>query len=125
MNPIKMLKALFAPAPRLRVSECVERVRRGDALLVDVREPHEWKEGVARGAVLLPLSDLSGKRRQWSVFLADLKDRELLLYCGAGVRSAIAARILNAEGFRASNSGSLSEWAASGWPIVMPTHGTS
>lgn len=120
MNLWKMLKALFTPTPRIRAREGADRMRKGEAVLIDVREPREWTEGVAEGAVLLPLTDLTGARKQWTPFLAEMKDRELLLYCAAGGRSAIAARVLAAEGMRTVNAGSLSEWAAAGWPIVQP-----
>ena len=120
MNFSKMIKALFASAPRIAPSECADRVRAGEALLIDVREPGEWSGGVAEQAVLLPLTGLTGRRAQWKPFLADNAGRELLLYCAAGGRSAIAARILAAEGFRTANTGSLSDWSDSGWPIAKP-----
>jgi rhodanese-related sulfurtransferase len=120
MNPFKLIKALFTPAPRFAAVDCFARVRSGAAVLIDVREPHEWPGGVAKGAVLLPLRDLSGSRTQWQPFLADNAGRELLLYCGAGVRSGMAARVLASEGFRAANAGSFSEWSAAGWPVVQP-----
>ena len=120
MNPLRFFKALFTSAPRLHPRECAERVRGGDALLIDVREPREWEGGVVEGALLLPLTDLTGARKRWAPFLVTAKDRELLFYCAAGGRSAIAARVLTAEGCRAANTGSLSDWAAAGWPIVTP-----
>jgi rhodanese-related sulfurtransferase len=120
MNPIKTIKALFTSAPRFAPVECHERVRTGEAVLIDVREPSEWSEGVAEKAVLLPLSDLTGRRAQWEKFLAESGGRELLCYCAAGGRSSIAARMLANEGFRTGNSGSLRDWATSGWAIVKP-----
>ena len=75
---------------------------------------------MAERAVLLPLTDLTGRRAQWKPFLADNTGRELLLYCAAGGRSGIAARILATEGFRVANTGSLSDWIDSGWPVVQP-----
>lgn len=120
MNPLKFLRALLTPAPRLRASECAPRVRAAEALLIDVREPGEWESGVAEGAELLPLSDLGGRRERWRPFLKKNAGRELLCYCAAGGRSALAARTLTAEGFRAANAGSLGEWSGAGWPVVPP-----
>ena len=120
MNPFKLIKSMFTSAPRFAVADCMARVRAGDALLIDVREPHEWVGGVADRAVLLPLSDLTGGRAQWRTFLGANADRDFLLYCGAGVRSSIAARILRNEGYRAANAGSFAEWSAAGWPVVPP-----
>jgi rhodanese-related sulfurtransferase len=120
VNPFKLVKSMFTPAPRLSAAECFERVRSGAAVLVDVREPGEWADGVAERALLLPLTDLTAARTQWKPFLDQHDGREILLYCAAGGRSAIAARALAAEGFRTANAGSLAEWAAAGWPIVKP-----
>jgi rhodanese-related sulfurtransferase len=117
MSLFNHLKALFTPAPRANPADCIARLKSGQALLVDVREPNEWAGGVARSAALLPLSDLTGARKQWKKFLAGLADRELLLYCASGARSRLAANILAAEGIRAVNAGGLDEWAAAGWAI--------
>lgn len=102
-------------------ASCFDRVRNGDALLVDVRERTEWERGFARAALLLPLSDLTRSRVDWAALRQTVKQREMILYCGAGVRSNLAARILCAEGFQASNGGALREWAEAGWPIAKPT----
>lgn len=120
MNVRVLLKALFTSARRVTARESMARVRGGDAILVDVREPREWASGVAENAVLLPLTDLTGRRVHWKKFLTDHEDRELLFYCAQGGRSAIAARILAAEGFRTANAGHLTEWATAGWPVVKP-----
>lgn len=121
MNPFKMMKAMLTSAPRITPAEAAPRLRKGEAVLIDVREPNEWTGGVAEGAVLLSLSDLTGARAKWSPFLADEAGRELLLYCQSGGRSGIAARILAAEGFRTANAGGVAEWTAAGWPVVRPT----
>ncbi len=117
-----MLSALFKPAPRAEPSEYLARVRTGEVLLVDVREPAEWRRGVAQSAALLSFSDLRGSRQQWRPFLAQAGQREILLYCASGMRSASATHLLEAEGFRAINAGSLADWANAGWPVVSPRH---
>lgn len=120
MKPLRLIRAMFGAVPRHRAEACFDRVRAGAAILIDVREPSEWRTGVADQAVLLSLSDLTSARETWKPFLAAHRDRELLCYCGAGVRSGMAARILTREGFRAANAGSFKEWAAAGWPVVTP-----
>lgn len=121
MSFLKMLKTMFTPAPRATPADSIARLRSGKALLVDVREPGEWKGGVAHSAALLPLSDLTGGRVQWKKFLADVGDRELLLYCASGARSRMATNLLAAEGFRAANAGGLADWASAGWVIEKVT----
>jgi len=120
MKILNQLASLLKSPPRLPPADCLDRVRSGEALLVDVREPSEWSAGVAQSAALLPFSDLTGARRQWKEFLGRATGRELLLYCASGSRSGIAARILAAEGFRAANTGGLRDWAGAGWPVVAP-----
>lgn len=124
MNVFKIIKAMFIAAPRLTPAESSARIRSGEALLIDVREASEWAGGVAQDAVLLALSDLTGQRTRWGPFLAQHAEKEWVLYCGAGVRAGMAARLLVNEGFRASNAGSLREWAEAGWPVVPPAPDT-
>ncbi|MCY9694212.1 rhodanese-like domain-containing protein [Paenibacillus alginolyticus] len=62
-------------------------------LLVDVREPGEFKGGFIPGARNIPLSQINGR-------LAEIpKDRDVLLYCRSGMRSKNAARILRKNGY--------------------------
>ncbi|MDT4988954.1 MAG: sulfur-carrier protein adenylyltransferase/sulfurtransferase [Micromonosporaceae bacterium] len=76
--------------------------------LVDVREPAEWEIVRIPGAVLLPKGDiLSGAA------LADLpQDRQIVLYCKTGVRSAEALAAVKAAGFRDAVhvQGGVSSW---------------
>jgi rhodanese-related sulfurtransferase len=121
MNPLKLIKALLTSSPRFSPRDCAQRLRSGEAILVDVREPNEWKSGVARDAVLLSFSDLTGRRLNWTPFLSQTKSREILLYCASGTRSGIAARMLSAEGFQAANTGGFVDWTDSGWPVSPST----
>ena len=117
MKVLPMIKALFASAQRISPADCAARVRSGEAILIDVREPSEWARGVVQSARRLSLTDLVGARTQWKPFLAEAQGRELLLYCAVGGRSGVAARILVNEGFRAANAGAITEWTTAGWPL--------
>lgn len=84
------------------------------ALIVDVREPNEYMQVRARGAVLLPLGRLNGR-------VKDLpRDRELLLMCRTGGRSQNATQFLQAQGFdNVTNvSGGIVAWHAAGLPTT-------
>jgi len=120
MNLLQVFKVMFTSIPRLHPADCADRIRSGSAILIDVREPDEWTKGVAAQATLLPLSDLNGPRKLWQPFLESAASREMVLYCRAGGRSMIAAKVLAAEGFRTANGGAFSEWADAGWPTVTP-----
>ncbi len=81
--------------------------------LVDVRERNEWAISRLRGARLAPLSELDAH-------LPDLpRDRDLVLYCGVGVRSARAAsRLLEAGFTRVGHlAGGITRWAAERGPV--------
>ena len=69
------------------------------ALLVDVREPDEFRSGHIPGAVNAPLSGIGAA--------ALPKDRPLFLYCLRGTRSLRAAGILKRQGHEARSIGGI------------------
>ncbi|WP_147820904.1 MBL fold metallo-hydrolase [Salidesulfovibrio onnuriiensis] len=87
----------------------------GNLAVVDVRTPAEWKGARIESAIHFPLSDiLDGK-------LPDLpRDRELVMACGTGYRSNIAAGLLRQQGFKniQSLAGGLFAWTNAGLPTV-------
>ena len=69
------------------------------AVLVDVREPGEWKEGHVEGAISLPLSSLK-KDVDTSALEHQLpKDKIVYTHCVMGVRALKAAQILEKLGY--------------------------
>ena len=84
-----------AGVPALTPSDLAARLKRGEDLdLVDVREPHEWDICRIEGARLAPLSSFAEALRTMD------SARDVVLYCKSGVRSAKAARQLQAAGFK-------------------------
>jgi rhodanese-related sulfurtransferase len=114
-----LMRSSFA-GPKITPGEAMQKVGSGAAVLIDVREPGEWSGGVVEGALLLPLSDLQGKRGLWEKPLADARGRELVLYCRSGNRSGIAAGILEKEGWTVWNAGGFSAWMRDGQKVVKP-----
>jgi rhodanese-related sulfurtransferase len=104
-------------------TEAAQLVADGKAVLVDVREPDEWADGVAAPGELLALSDLQGARQTWKPFLEKNRDKELILYCRSGGRSGRAAQLLASEGFRTTNAGGFGDWARAGLPVRKPKGG--
>jgi rhodanese-related sulfurtransferase len=84
----------------------------GAPLLVDVREPNEYVEVRAAGAVLLPLSSFVERHRELPT------DRPLLMICRSGARSAQATAFLLGNGWAdVSNvAGGTLAWVAAGLP---------
>ncbi len=92
--------------------EAVAELRAGGAVLVDVRDDHEWVAGHAPDAHHIPLHSLD---RQ----LAQLSGRTILTICRSGMRSKKAARALSAAGVDAhSVAGGMAAWSAAGLPVV-------
>jgi|SRR5262252_877476 len=80
----------------ITVEEVKKRLDAGEELhLVDVREPYENEE-FNIGGILLPLGEI---RSMQIDEIEDLKDKEVILYCRSGNRSAQAAMFLETMGF--------------------------
>jgi phage shock protein E len=76
------------------------------ARLLDVRSPDEYAHGHLPGAVNIPVQELD--RRLAEVGPAD---RELVVYCRSGHRSARATEILRQHGFtKVHNLGPMTAW---------------
>ena len=109
--------ACAAEAPKVAAKDAAKLVAEGKAVLVDCREPAEWKDGgVAAPAVLLPKSDFDGDQKQWKDFLAKNRDKQIILYCRGGGRAGAVASALNEQGLKASNVGGLKDWTGAGLP---------
>ena len=112
-----MLRPLLFGGPRITALQAAAEIEASRAVLIDVRSPDEWRSGVAGPAALLPLGDLQGQRRQWAPFLAEHKDKTLILYCASGMRSGVAAGLLKKEGYRVANLGAFTRWGQAGLPV--------
>lgn len=93
--------------------EAHERVVNGEGILVDVREPHEWRAGHAAGARHIPLEQLSTRAAELA------KDRPIYVICASGSRSQLAAEMLHEAGFVCpiNVSGGTGAWQRSNLPM--------
>jgi len=84
-------------------------------LLVDVREDHEWAAGRAAGALHIGRGIIE---RDIETRVPD-KDARIVLYCGGGYRSALAADNLQKMGYRnvVSLDGGWRAYQAAGLPL--------
>jgi molybdopterin/thiamine biosynthesis adenylyltransferase/rhodanese-related sulfurtransferase len=97
----------------------VEEARRrqlAGVLLVDVREPDETALGLPEGARAVPRPLLAAS----ALTLFPDRTAPLLLSCGSGKRSLLAAQALLAQGYTrvASVSGGFAAWRAAGLPVA-------
>ena len=99
----------------ISVEETRARINAGGATLIDVREDGEWNEAHAEGAIHLG----RGVIERDIVQQIPEKDAELILYCGGGFRSALAADNLQKMGYTNvfSMIGGWKAWKDSGAPI--------
>lgn len=101
------------PFSRLDPVEAARRVESGEAVLIDVREPGEWAEGHAAGAIHFPLNKVFTNADELP------SDKPLVFICSVGQRSALAAEYAAAVGREnlANIEGGLDAWKAAGLPV--------
>ncbi len=105
--------------PRVReidIADARERLRRNPgAILIDVREDAEWRDGHAAEAVHLGRGILE---RDIERRFPD-RNAEILMYCGGGYRSILAADIAQKMGYSnvLSIQGGYKGMVAATWPM--------
>jgi rhodanese-related sulfurtransferase len=102
---------------RLNFDEANELILQG-AFIIDVREESEVAQsGKVSDALHIPrgLIEFQLNPEAQNNPLGIRKDSTILVYCAAGVRSALAAKTLQDLGFdNVYNLGSISEWVSNG-----------
>lgn len=105
---------LLRSFPRYAPATLRERLEEPDApFLLDVRREGEVRLGRIEGSANVPLSHLEERVDEIP------RDRELVIYCAGGYRSAIAAAILQARGYTKLTdlAGGYNAWTAIGNPV--------
>jgi rhodanese-related sulfurtransferase len=95
-----------------------QRMPRDGHVLIDVREDREWAEGHAAGAIHLSKGVIE---RDIESEIPD-KSTAMVLYCGGGFRSALAALELKKMGYANAISldGGWRAWNQAGLPVEKP-----
>ena len=111
---LKVVDDARANVREVSIEEARARQAAG-ARLVDVREESEWAAGHAAGATHLGKGVIE---RDVEAAIPD-PGAEVLLYCGGGFRSILAADTLQRMGYTnvASVAGGWRDWQASGAPV--------
>jgi hydroxyacylglutathione hydrolase len=90
-------------------------VNRHRFVVLDVREPSEWAEGIIEDAQLMYFGDLPQKADALS------RNKRYAIVCSVGTRASIAASLLKQKGFEVSNVlGGMMAWNKLGYPTVKP-----
>jgi len=117
----ELMAAAGAVVETIDTAAAMQAHQAGDAVFVDVREGHEWAQGHIPGAVHAP--------RGFLEFIADPQGpmhkpelssgRKLMVYCGSGGRSLLAAKTLHDMGITdiVNVGGGFQSWAGGGGAV--------
>lgn len=111
---MNLLSSLFGPPlPSLEAMELSEKLKVDkQAIVLDVRQPEEYREGHIAGSKLIPLGELNGR-------IIELpKNRAIVCVCASGSRSQSATKFLVDAGFDAFNmNGGMYMWHRAKLPV--------
>ena len=117
-NPgfLKLVDAARARVKECTVTQAKARLDRGDVMhFLDVREDHEFAKDHAKGARHLGKGIIE---RDVETRIPN-KEAAILLYCGGGYRSVLAADALQQMGYTSvvSMEGGIKAWRDAGYPM--------
>lgn len=94
--------------------ETHDLMQKGEVVLIDVRTPAEYAFEHIRGAILAPLSDFD------PAYLPTQDGKRIILHCGSGVRSRIAAIHMLDAGIKpvAHMDGGMLAWKRARLPFI-------
>lgn len=86
-----------------------------NVLVLDVRQPQEWKSGHIRNALYLTGGQLPSRLPEVP------KERAIAVVCGSGYRSSVAVSLLAHHGYQniVNVLGGMTAWKAAGFPTTM------
>jgi rhodanese-related sulfurtransferase len=117
-NVKDMLTEANSTVPKLSPAEAAEKMRSGEVLIVDVRDPTEVQQtGRIKGAVNVSRGMLEFRADPESQYHnpSFQKDKAILLHCASGGRSALAGKTLQDMGYTAVfNIGGFKDLAEAG-----------
>ena len=111
---MSFLSNLFGPSvPKLTAAEVNEKLKFGKhPLLLDVRQPAEFRQGHIAGAKLMPLNELHKRMKELP------QGREIVCICDSGSRSSSAAKTLAKEGYAVFDmQGGMVAWKRAKLPV--------
>ncbi|MBI3635786.1 MAG: MBL fold metallo-hydrolase [Candidatus Rokubacteria bacterium] len=104
-----------ASVPQITVWDLAERLEEGhDVLVIDVREPVEWREGHIEGALHLPMVEAAKHLDEIPA------DRPKAVVCAGGLRSSAVISVLKRHGLDGFSNvtGGMAAWQKAGYPIT-------
>lgn len=116
---LKAVEGALKNVKETTVDEVQQRFEKNSPFIfVDVREDEEWKKGHAARAIHLGKGVIE---RDIESVIPD-KSAEIVLYCGGGFRSALAAESIQKMGYANvwSMAGGIRDWRGRGLPEEKP-----
>jgi len=110
------LNQLWHGVRHVTTAEAIRLLNQEKGLLVDVREPDEYRTGHVPNAMNVPLSALAGGLKQ----LEKYKSLPLIICCRTSQRSARAAVALRKHGFASVQvlAGGITAWQGENLPVA-------
>ena len=110
----ELVAAIMPKITEITVAETLEKQANG-TILIDVREDNEWADGHAKDSVHIG----RGVIERDIIHKIPEKNTEMILYCGGGYRSALAADNLQKMGYTKilSMKGGWTAWQEEGAPV--------
>ena len=120
----QLMEAANAVVPKITPTEGREMMGKGNTLVVDVRDaPELEKSGKIAGAVHHSRGMLEFRADPNSPYYDKnfATDKNVLVYCASGGRSALAGKVLKDMGYtKVYNMGAFKDWVESGGAVEKP-----
>lgn len=99
--------------PELTPREVQERLQTDQPpLLLDVREPYEWRQARIPGALHIPMNSVPARLNELP------KERPIVVFCAHGMRSFGVTHFLRQQGWEAFNlAGGITQWHIQGGEV--------
>ena len=103
----------------MSTSQLAQRLGQSDCVVLDVRSDNEYRSGAIPGALHIPYRQVADRL----VELQSHKDRDIVVYCAAGLRARIAQNTLTQAGFTRVYHlvGDMAVWSREDRAIETPT----
>jgi rhodanese-related sulfurtransferase len=105
----------------LNAQQAVQLLNHSNALMLDVREDSEYKDGHIIDALHIPLGKLGERMGELEKF----REKSIIVSCRSGHRSSNACAKLRKSGFETvyNLKGGVMAWQSAGLPLQKPTKG--
>lgn len=96
-------------------AEATKMINRDKAVLLDIRDTAEYKDGLLPDAVAIPAAEIQGRLGEIEKF----RDRPVIAYCGHGNVSKKICSLLRKSGFDAvfNLRGGMNAWRQANMPV--------